>query len=110
MTQTRLPRQVYDAGREAERPCLLTRARVQFRLRTHRKAVLGCTFRTLERSVGLRLELFLPPVLRFATRQLPNGRKKNRWFVGTRSQTDRDPVRSGERERRESYPGCFAQA
>src|SRR5580692_2340385 len=69
-----------------------------------------CTFCSPARSVGSLLELVLPPVLHFSTLRSPNGQKRNRPCVWKKSQTDRGPVRSGERVRAEVRCGCLVQA
>src|SRR5271157_4110435 len=97
MSQARLPRHVYDPSMETDCPCLLPRALQRFSPHKRMEGARSCTFCTPARSVESHLELVLPPVLHSSTPRLPNGRKRNRQFAGTRSQTDRDPVRSGER-------------
>ena len=82
---------------KTNRPCLFPRALQRFSPHKRMEAARSCTFCTPARSVESHLEFVLPRILHSSTPRLPNGRKRNRQFAGTRSQTDRDSVRSGER-------------
>jgi hypothetical protein len=89
---------------------LLARALQRFSPHKRMEPARTCTSCSPARSVESHLEFVLPPVLHFSTLRSPSGQKRNRQCVWKNSQTDRDPVRSGERVRPEVRCGCLVQA